>query len=261
MKKNLIITISFLTLFALNLQGQDQKSKFLYFEAGGDFIDCEEPLKDYIRADVEPLWYYYVSDHIRSLSWNWSAGVKFEARFVKDLIGVSSGLRFTSVQNSVGKTSYWSDTEDFFYVSYAENEEGTYFAKVLELSQRAGYLTVPLEMRIYPYKDYPVNVYYKAGASFNMNIGSSQDVVFHDRTMDSHRKEVEAIIEKPLPYYGAFHLGIGLKAGKLDKPGFIIEANMPVAVLAPDKTSFVTPQAGAGFQVMVRIPLVKKAAK
>ena len=96
--------------------------KFLFLEAGGDFIDCEEPAKDYIRADVEPVWYYYVSDHIRSLSWNWYAGVKFETRFVKDLIGISSGLRFTSVQNSVGKTSYWTDSEDFFYVSYDENE-------------------------------------------------------------------------------------------------------------------------------------------
>jgi hypothetical protein len=265
MKTKLILAGFLLLLPGLSLYGQEKKQekklKFIYLESGIDFISCDAPDKDYIRADVDPFYYSHVSESARSLMYNEYFGVKFEYRMLKNLLGVSGGVRYNRMVSSIGKTSYWSDTPDFFYVRYWSDGTTTEYAKVWEINQKSDYIGIPLELRIYPYKDYPVNVYFKAGASFNINVGSKTGIVFQDENMDPYKANVAAVVEDPPSYYGAFHLGVGLKIGRLEKLGFILEAAVPVAILMPDKESFVTPLTGAGVQFMIRVPLIKKVKK
>jgi hypothetical protein len=265
MKFKFLLTCVLLLLLAVSLSGQEVKKqknlKFIYLESGIDFISCEQPDKDYIRADVDPYYYNFVSDHIRSLLYDEYFGVKFEYRLVKNLLGLSGGLRYNRMVSSIGKTDYWTESPDFFYVSFWSDATSTEYAKVLEINQKSDYIGIPVEIRIYPYKDYPVNVYFRAGGSLNLLAGSQTNLVFQDKTMDPYVRNVASVIEKPSSYFVSFHLGVGLKVGKLTKPGFILEASVPVGIVTPDKATFVTPQAGAGIQFMVRIPLNKKAEK
>jgi len=265
MKTKFILTCILLLLPGIFLSGQekeqeknqDKKLKFIYLESGIDLISCEQPEKEYIRADVDPYYYDFVSDHIRSLLYNEYFGVKFEYRLMKNLLGVSGGLRYNRMVSSIGKTAYWSESPDFFYVNFWNDETNTEYAKVLEINQKSDYIGIPLELRIYPYKDYPVNVYFKAGGSFNLLAGSKTNLVFKDETMNQYERNVVSVIEEPSSYFASFSLGVGLKIGKLAKPGFILEASIPVGIVTPEKATFVTPQGGAGFQFMVRIPLNK----
>ncbi len=124
MKTKFILSGILLLLLGISLHGQenkqDKKLKFIYLESGIDFISCEQPDKDYIRADVDPYYYDFVSDHIRSLLYNEYFGVKFEYRLVKNLLGVSGGLRYNRMVSSIGKTDYWTESPDFFYVNLLE---------------------------------------------------------------------------------------------------------------------------------------------
>jgi len=261
MKTKFILTGALILLLTGSIYGQDKKLKLLFLESGIDFISCEQPEKDYIRADVDPYYYDFVSDHIRSLLYNEYFGVKFEYRLVKNLLGVSGGMRYNRMVSSIGKTDYWTESPDFFYVNFWSDGTSTEYAKVLEINQKSDYIGIPVELRIYPYKDYPVNVYFKAGGSFNLLVRSQTNLVFQDETMNPYERNVASIIEKPSSYFASFHLGIGLKIGKLTKPGFILEASIPVGIATPDKATFVTPQGGVGVQFMVRIPLNKKIEK
>ena len=261
MKSKLLLCSIMLLFLAFSARGQDRKLKFLFVESGADFLDCEEPEKDYMRSDIDPLWSYYATDGVRSLCYTEHFGIRLEYRMLKNKLGISSGLRYTRMFSSIGKTSYWTDSPEFFYIRYRMDATSTEYAKVYGLSQKATYLEVPLEFRIYPYSDYPVNVYYKAGVSFAYNIASRSAVDFYEAPMESYEAEVAAVIEDPSRYYGTFHLGIGLKIGKLSKPGLVLEANVPVAIAVPDKACFVKPQTGAGFQIMVRVPLTKNEKK
>lgn len=258
MKTKLFLTGLLLFFLTGSLTGQDKKIKFLFFETGADFISCKQPEKDYIRADVDPLYYEYVTDHIRGLMHLEYFGVKFERRMIKNLLGVSAGLRYSRVISSIGKTTYWSDSPDFFYVHFNEDGTTSEYAKVLEINQKSHYIGIPVELRIYPYKDHSVNVYYKAGASFNLNVASHTEVVFKDDSMDPYESVVAGIVEGAQPYYASFHLGIGLKIRKLVKPGFNIEVNVPIGIITRDDSGFVSPQTGGGFQIMIRMPLIKK---
>lgn len=265
MKTKFILTAFLLLLPGFLLRAQkntpEKKTMFLYIESGIDFISCEAPDKDYIRADVDPFYNGTVAESARSLLYNEYFGIKFEYRVLRNLLGVSGGIRYNRMVSSIGKTSYWEDTPEFFYVRYWSDGENTEYAKVTEINQKTDYLGIPLELRIYPYKDYPVNVYFKAGASLNMNIGSKTGIVFLDEAMYPYEASVASVVENPPSYFGSFHLGAGVKIGRLAKTGFILEASVPVAVLMPEKASLVTPLTGAGLQFMIRVPLTKKTEK
>jgi hypothetical protein len=257
MKTKLILTGILLLFLGISLLGQEKKPMFLYLESGIDFISCEQPSKEYIRADIEPYYDYFAASQIRALMHNNFFGVRFEYRLAKNLLGISGGLRYTSMMTSIGKPAYWSDSPEFFYVHYLTDGMNTFYAKVLELNQKSDFIGIPVELRIFPYQERLINIYYKAGASVNINVGSKTDVVFFNDDMNHYEEEVADIVEEPSSYYGSLNLGIGIKVGKLQKPGFVIEANFPVGIFTPGKMSFVTPQAGIGVQVMIRVPLNK----
>ncbi len=265
MRTKFILSGVLFLLLGLSLKGQEneqeKKPMFLYLESGIDFISCEQPEKDYIRADVEPYYDHYAASQIRALMHNNFFGARFGCRFAKNLLELSGGLRFTRVMTSIGKPAYWSDSPEFFYVHYLTDGINTDYAKVYELGQRSDYIGIPLEIRIFPYKERLINVYYKAGASFNLNVGSKTDVVFFNDTMIPFEKDVAEIVESPPSFYGSLSLGIGFKVGKPGKSGFNIETVFPVGILTPGKAGFVNPEAGAGVQLMVRIPINKKSEK
>jgi hypothetical protein len=236
------------------LKGQEEKRLFLFVEAGIDFISCESPEKDYIRGDIDPYNYGYVTDQLRSLLHTEYLGVKLEYRFLNNLIGTSGGLRYTRMISSIGKTAYWSDTPDFFYVLYKQDGLNTSYAKVREFVQKTDYLGIPLEIRIYPNKDWALNIYYKLGAAINLKIGNKKEVVFYNDEMKPYSDEISRITEDPGPFHASLYVGAGLKLGKLAKPGANLEICFPVGILPSGEPGFVTPEAGGSCKLMIRIP-------
>jgi hypothetical protein len=255
MKTKFILVAIFLCILTNSIRGQDVKRKFLYIEAGIDGISCSPPDKDYIRAVSDPSTSEFYSDKILALMMLESIGLKFEYRTNNNKFGFSGGLRYTRMNTSIGRDSYMSRSPDFFYVNYDQNGLNTEYAKVRELNQKADYLGIPIELRIYPYKDRKVSFYYKAGVSFNLRINSKSDVVFYNSFMGIYRNDVIKVVENAAPYYATFNLGVGLKVGKSERPGFSIEVNAPLGVFFPDKSCFVNPQTGGGVQIIARIPI------
>jgi hypothetical protein len=183
------------------------------------------------------------------------AGVKAEIKLKGELLGLIGGLRFTRMESSLGKDDYWSTRADFLYLLYAQNGTTTEYLKVKDITQVSEYIGIPLELRIYPYEYKFIQMYYKIGADFNILLHSKTNTRFFDPAMEKYEAGVEKIVEDPWPVYASFHLAIGVKIGKPEKPGINIEACAPAAILANFKSSFVIPQAGGGIQLNIRIPL------
>jgi hypothetical protein len=253
MRLKLILSGFLICLFTCFIQGQDVRLKFLIVESGFDFISCLEPGKDWIRADINPYSYGYAADQIRSLLYNGYFGVKYEYRFLKNKFGVTSGIRYTRMKSSIGKPTYWTSTSEFYYVRYFSDGTTTEYAKVTDINQKSDYIGIPVELRFYPFDDHPVNLFLKAGASFNFKIASKTEINFFDASMNPYRSDVAKLIESPWSYYSTYGVGVGLKIGRIPKPGINIEANLS-GMLIPDKASFVRPDVGGGIQFMIRKP-------
>jgi hypothetical protein len=255
MKTKLAVLSIFLFSLTNSLHSQEKRLKYLSFESGMEFISCTPPEKDYIRGDVNPDPYYYEPSYIRALMYKNYVGVKAEVKLLNNKLGLNGGLRYTRMMSSIGKNDYWSRRSDFLYLLYKQQGTLTEYLKVKDINQITNYIGIPVELRIYPYRPRTFQIYYKVGADFNIRLGTKTSVDFHDPAMQHYEKDVSQIIESPWLFYSTFHLAIGLKVGKDDKPGFSIEACAPVAIIANFKSSFVTPEEGGGFQINIRFPL------
>jgi hypothetical protein len=177
MKINPLFIIVVLCLASLTVKSQETKSRLLFVEAGMDFISCEPPEKDYIRGEVDPYAYDYEASTLRGLLSNTYIGIKTEKRVLRNKLGLMAGLRYSRVVSSIGKETYWSDTPDFFYMMFRQSGTTAEYLKVKEINQIAGYLGIPMEVRIYPYRPRTFNVYYKIGTSLNFRIHSKSEFV------------------------------------------------------------------------------------
>jgi hypothetical protein len=257
MKKRIILLLVLISVITVYAWGQEEKRKFLSLEAGINGIGCAAPDKEYIRAVYDQNYDYY-SDHIRSIMTINYIGLKFEYRVPNNLLGLSAGIRYNRMISSIGRDSYISSGADYFYVNYNQSDLITEYARVCEIDQKGDYFGVPLEVRYYPKETRRINLYYKVGASFNIKLHSKSDISFFDKSMEQYRADVIKVVEDASPNYTTFHIGVGLKIGKSNKPGISLEANAPVGVMFPKGSYFVNPQAGGGFQLLLSIPINTK---
>lgn len=176
------------------------------------------------------------------------------------MFGLSAGLRYSSMITSIGRDSYMTAGPYYFFVDYNHSDLNTEYAKVCEINQKSDYLGIPLEVRLYPKKESKsiFKLYYKAGVSFNFKVNSRSDISFFNESMSQYKSEVLSVIEKPSPNYTSFHIGLGIKIGKSDKPGISIETYTPIAVRFPDGKYLVEPMAGSGIQFLMSLPLNTK---
>jgi hypothetical protein len=238
-----------------NAQDNQVLFKSFYVETGADFISCSAPdNKDYIRGDVIPYYYYYETSNIRALLYKNYVGVKIESRILNNTIGLLTGLRYTWTHGSIGKNTYWESNSDYLYLLYKQNGTTTEFLKVKSITQVSGFAGIPVEVRIYPYKNRKIQMYYKIGADFNFRVTNNTQVSFKNPAMESYADDITNLIEDPWKAYATVYAAIGMKIGQPDKPGLNIEATIPSAIICNYKQSFVSPEAGAGFQLNVRIP-------
>jgi hypothetical protein len=256
MKSKLLVVAVLALVFAIKSAGQEKKYKALYLETGMDFIACSPPDdKDYIRGDVNPYsYYYYETSYMKALSYKNYLGAKVEVKIMNDLLGLLGGIRFTRMVNSIGKNDYWSTRSDFLYLLYQQQGTTTEYLKVKDITQVSNYVGIPLELRIYPYRQRTIQMYFKFGADFNMLMTTNTKVNFVDVNMAQYEEGVDGIIEDPWSFYSTLHLAVGMKIGKAEKPGFNIEACVPSFILANTNSSFVLPIAGGGIQLNIRIP-------
>jgi len=257
MKKRIILLLIFIPVLTVYAWGQEEKRKFLSLEAGIDGIGCDAPDKEYIRAVNDQNFDYY-SDQIKSLMTINYIGLKFEYRVINNLFGLSAGLRYNRMITSIGRDSYLSSGPDYFYVNYNQSDLITEYAKVCEINQKGDYLGIPLEVRLYPKKERRIKLYYKAGVSFNLKVHSKSDISFFNESMEQYQADIIKVVENASPDFTTFHIGLGLKIGKSDKPGISIETYTPIGVRFPKGSYLIKPLAGSGVQLLLSIPLNTK---
>ncbi len=248
----LILLLSLTTSFA-----QDKLLKGLTIEAGADFMSCDPPdEKSYIRADVVTHNYYgSPASYVRALFYKNYYGLKFEKRVLDNKIGISSGLRYTRNDASIGKDTYWSTHTNYFYLLFRKEGTTTEFLRVRSISQLSHYLGAPLEIRIYPYKERKVQIYYKIAMDFNVFLSGDTRLVFYEKNMEPNSKEASKLVEDPWKFYATVTAAIGLKIGDSSKPGLNLEACAPSGLIYNRNSSFINPLYGGGIQINFRFPL------
>lgn len=247
-------------MFLLCLQAgfassQETHQKFIGAEAGLTFIESEVPHLDYIRGDMPSYLGGYSTNSLTSLTYKNYVGVKPECFSLNNKFGITGGIRFSGITNSVGKNNYWVDNTNYFYFLYKQDGVNTEYLKVKEIIQTSYYLGIPVEIRFLPFNPHFFRFYCKLGAEINVRLQTKTDIVFNDNAMEIYQAELAKIVGKPNAFSLSAYGACGFKIGKESRPSVSVEASLPYIFLTPESSGLLNPMVGGGLQVNFQIPI------
>jgi len=237
---------------------QETRQHFIGAEAGMAFIGSEMPNMDYIRGEIAYYPSGYSSSSLTSLTYKSYIGIKPEYFSLNNKLGIMAGIRFSGINNTVGKNRHLANTSDYFYFLYREDGINTEYLKVKQIIQKSNYLGIPFEIRYFPFKPLFYRIYLKLGAEINFLVKTQTDIVFNDNAMEIYQKELAEKVGQPRTLNVAMYGAGGVRLGRESKPSVSIEMTLPYLFLTPESSGLANPIFGAGFQVNFQIPIKSK---
>ena len=248
MKQIVFIFFTFLVSLSTSVA---QRIKFLSFEAGFDFIHCDNSDKSYIHKEkpngvIDPI---FITPEDAS-AYKIYTGAKIEVRSNNNKIGFVTGIRTAQIHgtflNALGSS-------DYFTLSVDEAGVPAEF-KIREINQTLNYLGVPVELRYLPFGVHLVNIYFKLGADFNFLVASKTKTVFFDDGVNANQNTVAQRIGNLGSFYSSVYGGAGIHIGRESKPGFNLELTVP-SIFIQENHSLIRPVYSVGIQMGYQIPL------
>jgi hypothetical protein len=255
--KTINIFLVFLLCFYAGFSfAQETRLKYIGVESGVTFISSEMSDIDFVRGEIPSYYGGYKTNTLTSLSNKVYLGIKSEIYSLNSKFGFMGGIRYTRLNNSVGKNNYWTSNTNYFYWMYHQDGVNTEYIKVKEITQISDYVGIPLEVRFSPArKNRLIRVYFKLGAEISYLAHSKTGVVFYNTDMNQYESDLTASIEKPKKISSSLYGGGGLRIGRNPKPTFSLEACLLNVYLTPRSSGLVYPMVGGGFQLNFQIPI------
>jgi hypothetical protein len=217
----------------------------LIFETGFERISCDKDKEyDYLRAIPESYKSNYdpYSTAVESNMSRVHAAVKIEKSFLPKL-AFATGIRYTYLESHLEK----NQSPQYFYLLFRQTGTTTEYLTVRNIEQRTHYIGIPIEVRYSPFSGHLFNLFCTAGSDVNLRISSSNDVTFHDETMDVYESDVSDIVGRPDAIFMSAYAKVGVMIGK-ENPWASVSAMLPV-YLPQGSTTLVQPVAGVGLNV------------
>jgi len=260
-----------LLVFPLALLAQEEKTEkrhnwMLAFDFGTNDMSRKLIRPEQIREDRYTGYYNYNDgDYGFFGGTNWMStsylSVKPEFFIFNNRVGIASGVRVTTAQ-----THLVSDRDNFLW-RVQEDGLTTDYVRIKDIWQRSYMAGIPLEIRVFPNdREWPVQPYFKIGASFNYRFHTKYRVNFLDGAMGDYGSTVQKQLSSGSSafssfLYGAFGLNVSPLFEKSWAPWWTVEIQFPYILLTKNSFAFggATNIPGIGFQTSFAIPLGKRA--
>ncbi|MBL7835392.1 MAG: hypothetical protein JNK18_15645 [Cyclobacteriaceae bacterium] len=245
-----IFTLSFFML-CMCAWAQDTRTKRVSVELGFDGI-YGIPNDEYIRAEAS--YYGEAEKDLEGLSYRRYIGIKGEVQTLDNKFGLSCGLRYTYLNSSLGRPSYYSSSSDFFYFLIKQTENSIEYFKVKEITQSSHYLGIPVEVNWYPFMENFLTCYFKASAEVGYRVSTKTTVAFVNREMNPLQDAVTDRFEEPRNVMSTMGASVGVKIGKSKKVAFTLETG-PWGYLNNRTSGIVDLKGGFGIQFNLHLVL------
>lgn len=234
----------FTSLF--NRAFSQDRIKLIGIETGINLIECQSKENDRIRSSYSD--YYgseYFSGGMNAFMSRVYGGIKAEVRASNNVFGFATGVRYSVVSSSVSSTS----SPAYFYYMFRQSETTTEFLRIKEITQKTSYVSVPLEVRVFPYRERVFRLYFLAGTELGFKVASKNEIAFHNPAMEQYEGDVAADFKEADSFFSTLYGRAGFVIGK-DKPFLDIGLILPVAILS-SATTLSESQAGGGFHFQI----------
>jgi len=181
-------------------------------------------------------------------------GIKYEALFLNNHLGIASGFRLSQLSASLDHNRKY---DSFFWLLHQEEQSSDYLS-IRSIEQKNHYVSLPLELRIFPRRsDRFFKTYFKLGGALNYRFSTLYNIEFQEPAMSKYTNDVESQITTPCTYSGFIFPAFGFRWGKNNYPWVNLEFQFPGFIIAQKKHAFVNPDVGLGMQFSIQFPLSK----
>lgn len=227
---------------SITLASGQERLRFLNIEAGMNFVESKMEKNDRIRSDQSMQYDSYIFQSVESELSRFYFGVKAELRAKNNFLGLIAGLRFSSFQGSISKQI----SPDYFFYLFRTAGTTTEYLRVKSFTQRASYVSIPLEGRVFSYRERQFRLYFLLGFEFGTRIGFKNKVEFENPAMDQYESNVAGMISSPRSTFAAGYGRCGFIIGN-EKPWIDIGITAPFVV--SQVSSLNDPGLGGGFHI------------
>ncbi len=221
---------------------------YLGFDAGFATIFSSYKHPDFIRDTNDPsVTFDPAANGIRTIMTRSFAGVRIESPMAKGKFLISGGVRYTQLDGYVDRRA----EQGYVYLRLYEDGTSTEYLRVTGLHQKSGYLSVPLEFRMFPFKEHRRVSWLMIGSDVNYKLYSDNDVRFQDSDMNKYGDQAASAMGSPKSWYGSFYAGLGWRFGKPDKTLFNFGFTMPI-FLTNSVSTLMRPVVGVGITIQIQ---------
>lgn len=249
-----VIVLLFTGIHSRTLQAQITPNGFVGAEGGMNFYFAEGIKKDFMRSKAS-AYYYNPSAGVSGFIQKNYTGLKYEHRLLKNRVGLLTGLRYSRLYSSIGKSGITEGNSGYFYVQVPQDGSDTRYLRVKEINQVTDYLGVPLEFRFFVSRARRVRFYVKAGMECNFRVAFNEEVVFQDAAMSPNEKWILDQVDEPAAIFGSGFLSPGVRFFPDKYPGINLEVHIISFIYPNHAVGLLTADAGAGFQLNIQVPL------
>ncbi len=252
MRKYHILFLLFFSFVSI-LNGQEKRKKFIGIEAGTSFYNGMPAEMEYIRGEMND----YSDDgspRVYGTADKWHLGASFELKSLNNKFGFITGLCYTQFNYNVVKEGYDENTNEFFYLRFRQDGINTEYLRVNSIQQMADYVGIPLAVRIMPYPNNRVRLYFKLSSEVNYRIKTKYDFSFPNDAMEVYENEASKLITDPNKFFSTLSASVGISIGKNSNPGVDFEILLPSGYISGKPQGIVNPTIGSGFLFSVQLP-------
>jgi hypothetical protein len=258
MRLKTILTLLLSLSLYFSTKSQETRFKFIGLEGGYNFISCYPSDLSNFRGEMAAFYSTDVKINIRGLCDKKHMGAKFEVRTMKNKFGLSGGLRFTHYVSSIGRDYYYDTPTDFFYYRFRDEETFSEYVKIKSFTQKSSYLSIPVELRYFPFMQKNFRIYFKSGAEVGFLMDYKNSVDFYNDEMDLYETEVSEDFADPSTVFTTLYFSAGIQIGRDTRPGLNLEVCLPYMFLSGEVSGLITPEFGGGLHLSFHYPLIAK---
>lgn len=259
MKSKFCLSLLLTFLLFPHLRAQDTRLWFTGIEAGYDYLNSYPADLNNIRGEMPAYYSDDVKSGIRGLCDKLHLGAKVETRSINTKFGLSGGLRYTRFRSSLGKDTYYDTPTDFFYYRFRDEIAFSEYSKIRSFTQNAAYISIPVELRYFPFIQRNFRVYFKTAGELGFLINHKFIVDFYNDEMNTVEEEVTGDFSDPSSFFSSLYFSGGIQIGRDGKPGLNLEVCFPYFFLTGHVSGLVIPEYGGGFHLSFQYPLNSKS--
>ena len=207
------------------------------------------------KGALSPYFYEY-DDYNTDASFNsLFFGVKSEYALYKDILSVSSGIRYRDFNTSFDRNPY-------FFLLHKEQGDRTDYLRIKEITETSHYLGVPIELICAPdfpllrNKTWSIAFYTKLGGEVGAKLHTSRSIDFYNEAMKQYEEElIKERCREITPIYASLYYAFGLRFGKPNSVRFNIEGTPPAFVFTNKVSSFMNVKNLGGLQLSLLVPI------